>query len=108
MVDVKHSKELHKNHNEVPFLARRIKIGREEKLVPNLRDEKRYVVHIKKLNHALKHGLKFKKIHRAIDFQHTNWMKLYIMLNSRLRTAANNEFQEDYFKLMSMENFTKH
>ena len=27
-VDVKYSKELHENHNELPFLAERMKIGR--------------------------------------------------------------------------------
>ena len=30
-VDVKYPKELHENHNELPFLAERMKIGREEK-----------------------------------------------------------------------------
>ena len=37
-----------------------MKIRREEKLVPNLRDRKRYVVHIKTMNQALRHGLKIK------------------------------------------------
>ena len=46
-VDVKYPKELHKNDNELSFLAKRMKIGREEKLVPNLNNKKRYVVHIK-------------------------------------------------------------
>ena len=40
-------KELHENHNELSFLAERMKIGREEKLVPNLKYKKGYVVHIK-------------------------------------------------------------
>ena len=35
-IDVEYPKELYKNHNELPFLVERIKIGREEKLVPNL------------------------------------------------------------------------
>ena len=30
-VDVEFLKELHENHNELPFLAERMKIGREEK-----------------------------------------------------------------------------
>ena len=33
-VDVKYPKELHENHNELPFLVEKMKIGREEKLVP--------------------------------------------------------------------------
>ena len=82
-VDVEYPKELHENHNELPFLAERMKIGKVEKLVPNLNDKKGYVVHIKTLNRALKHGLKFKKVHRVIEFQHCNWMKAYIILNTR-------------------------
>ena len=90
-------KKLHKNHNELLFLAERMKIGREEKLVPNLSDKKGYVVHMKKLNQALKHGLKLKKVHRDIEFEHSNWMKPYIMLNTKLRTAAKNGFEKDFF-----------
>ena len=42
-VDVKYPKELQENYNELPLLAERMKIGREEKLVPNLKDKKGYV-----------------------------------------------------------------
>ena len=77
-VDVKYPKELHENHNELPFLVKKMEIGREEKLVPNLKHKKGYVVHIKALDQALKHGLKLKKVHRGIEFQHSNWMKPYI------------------------------
>ena len=56
-VDVAYPKELHENHNELPFLTERMKIGRVEKVVPNLKDRKGYVVHIKTLDQALKHGL---------------------------------------------------
>ena len=38
-VDVKYPKGLHENHNELPFLAERMKIGRGEKLVPNLKNK---------------------------------------------------------------------
>ena len=69
---MEYPKELHKNHNELPFLTERMKIGKVEKLVPNLKDEKGYVVHIMTLNQSLKHGLKFKKVHRVIEFQHSN------------------------------------
>ena len=39
-VNEEYRKELCKNHNELPFLAERMKIGKVEKLVPNLKDEK--------------------------------------------------------------------
>ena len=89
-VDVEYPKELHVNHNELPFLAERMKIGRGEKLVPNLKDKKGYVVQIKTLNQALKHDLKLKKVYRVIEFQHSKWMKVYIMLNTKLRKEAKN------------------
>ena len=39
-VDVEYPKELHENYKELPFLAERMKIGRLEKLVPDLKDKK--------------------------------------------------------------------
>ena len=84
-----------------------MKIGREEKLVPNLKDKKGYVVHIKALDQALKHGLKLKKVHRVTEFRHSKWMKAYIMLNTKLRKDAKNEFEKDFFKLMNNSVFEK-
>ena len=60
----------------------------------------------KKLNQALKHGLKFKKVHQVIEFQRSKWMNAYIMLNTRLR-AAKNEFEKEFFKLMNNSVFGK-
>ena len=104
-VNVKYRKGLQENHNELPFLTEKMKIGREEKLVP--KDKKRYVVNIKALEEALKHGLKFKKVHPVIAFQQSIWMKAYIMLNTRLRKDAKNEFEKDFFKLMNNSIFGK-
>ena len=73
-VDVKYPKELHENHNELPFLAEKMKIKKVEKLVSNRKCKKRYVVHIKTLDQALKHGLKLNKVHRVIKFQQRKWM----------------------------------
>ena len=49
-----------------------------EKLVPNLYYKKRYVIHIRALDQALKHGLVPERIHRAIDIRQFAWMKEYI------------------------------
>ena len=65
------------------------------------------MVHIQALDQALKHGLKLKKVHRVIEFQQSRWMKAYIMLNTRLRTAPKNEFEKDFFKLMNNSIFGK-
>ena len=45
-VGVEYPKELHQNHNELPFLVEKMKIEREEKLVAILKDKKGHVVHI--------------------------------------------------------------
>ena len=44
-------------------------ISKVEKLVPNFKDKKGYVIHIRALNQVLKHGLKLKKVHRVIEFK---------------------------------------
>ena len=104
---MEYPKELHENLNKLPFLAERIKIGRKGGLVPHLKDKKGYVVHIKALNQALKHGVKLKKVHRVIEFQQSKWMKAYTMLNTRLRKEAKNDFEKDFFKLMNNSVFGK-
>ena len=106
-IDVEYPKELHEYHNELPFLVEKIKIVREETLLPNLKDKKGYLVHIKTLNQALKHGLKLRNVDRVIEFRQSRWMKAYIMLNTRLRKAARTEFEKDFFKLMSNSVFGK-
>ena len=60
-VDVKYPKKLHDLHSDLPFLPERMKINKCKKLVCNLYDKKKYVVHINSLKQALNHGLKLKK-----------------------------------------------
>ena len=79
-------KELHNPHNDLPVMCERMEINRVEKLVPNLRDEKNYIIHIKALDRALTHGLVLDRIHRAIEFDQSAWMKPYIDFNTQLRT----------------------
>ena len=96
-------------------MCERMEINRVEKLVPNLRDKKNYVIHIKALDQALTHGLVLDRIHQAIEFNQSAWMKPYIDFNTQLRTRATNDFEKDFFKLMNnsvfgktMENMRKH
>ena len=114
-VDVRYPKELHNQHNDLPFMCERMEINGVEKLVPKLRDKKSYVIHIQALNQALQHGLRLDRIHRAIEFDQWPWLKTYIDFNTQLRTAATNDFEKDFFKLMNnsvfgktMENIRKH
>ena len=87
-VDVCYPKELHDFHSDLPFMCERMKINGVEKLIPNLYYKKRYTIHIRALDQALKHGLVLERIHRAIEFKQSAWMKEYIDFNTKLRTAA--------------------
>ena len=114
-VDVAYPRELHDSHNDLPFMCDRMKINGVEKLVPNLYYKKKYAVHIKALEQAIDHGLVLERIHRCIEFKQSAWMKEYIYFNTRLRTAAKNNFEKDFYKLMNnsvfgktMENIRKH
>ena len=62
-VDISYLAELHNPHNNLPFMCKRMEINGVEKLVPNLRDKKNYVIHIKALDQALTHGLVLDQIH---------------------------------------------
>ena len=92
-----------------------MEINKCEKLVCNLYDKKKYVVHINSLKQALNHGLKLKKIHRIIEFNQKAWLKPFIDMNTELRKLARNDFEKDLLKLMNnsvfgktMENIRKH
>ena len=106
-VDVKYPKRLHELHSDLPFLSERMKVNKCKKLVYNLFNKKKYVVHINALKQALNHGLKFKKIHRVIKFNQKAWLKPYIDMNTELRKAAKNDFEKDLFKLMNNSVFGK-
>ena len=93
-VDVRYPTELHDSHNDLPFMCDTMKINKVEKLVPNFRDKENYIIHIQALDQALRHGLAFERIHRAIEFNQTDWMKPYIDFNTKLRTAATNDFEK--------------
>ena len=114
-VNVRYPTELHDSHNDLPFMCERMKINGVQKLIPNLYDKKRYVIHIRALDQALKHGLVLERIHRAIEFKQSAWIEGYIDFNTKLRTAAKKHFEKDFYKLMNnsvfgktMENIRKH
>ena len=113
--DVKYPKKLHNLHSDLPFLPERMEINKCKKLVSNLYNKRKYVVHVNSLKQALNHGLKLKKIHRFIEFNQKAWLKPYIEMNTELRKSAKNDFEKDLFKLMNnlvfgktMENKRKH
>ena len=60
-VDVRYLKRLHELHSDLPFLQERMEINKCKKLVCNLSNKKKYVIHVNLLKETLNHGLKLKK-----------------------------------------------
>ena len=107
-VDLEYPENLHDLHNDYPFCPERVKCKNGvEKLIPNLNDKTKYIIHYKNLIQCLRAGMKLKKIYRGIKFVESEWMKPYIDKNTNLRAKAKNNFEKDFFKLMNNSVFGK-
>ena len=78
-VDIDYPKELFNLHKDLPFLPESKKVNKVEKLICDIEDKKKYVIHIRALKQALNHGLKLKKVHRIIQFILT-YIDIYIYI----------------------------
>ena len=105
--DLEYPKSLHDLHSDYPLAPEQIEVNKIEKLIPKLGDKKKYIVHYKNLKQYLSLGSKLTNIHRGIKFEESQWLEKYIDLNTELRTAAANEFEKDFFKLMNNSVFGK-
>ena len=107
-VDIQYPENLHNLHNDYPLCPEKVKCKNGvEKLIPNLRDKTKYVLHYKNLIQCLDMGLKVTRIHRGIKFVESEWMKPYIEMNTNLRAKAKNNFEKDFYKLMNNSVFGK-
>ena len=66
----------------------RMKTNKCFKLLYNLYDKNKYIVHIRSLKQALNHGLMLKKVCKVIQFNQEAWLKEYIDMNTELRKEA--------------------
>ena len=82
---------MHDHHNDLPFYSK------IEKLVANLHDKSEYIIHMRNLNQALKHGLVLKKVHMIIKFNKKTWLKSYIDMKTDLKKTKN-DFERYFFK----------
>ena len=92
---------MHKLHNDYPLAPEKleitydkvsdyckkiadkygIKVGGVKKLVPNLGNKSKYIVHHRNLQLYLSLGMKLTKIHRYLKFKQPDSMKIYIDFN---------------------------
>lgn len=108
-VDLEYPETLHDLHNDLPFCPQKFIApgSKTSKLIPNLYDKYNYIIHYIHLKTCIKHGLVLKKIHRAIKFNQSPYLKQYIDLNTDLRQKAESEFEQDFFKLLNNSIFGK-
>ena len=103
-VSFKYPEHLHDLHNDYPLAP---EMGKVHKLIPNLNDKEKYVIHHETLKFYLKHGLEITEIHKGIAFEESDWIKPYIDFNTNLRAQATNDFEKEFFKLMINSVFGK-
>ena len=107
-VDLDYPNELHELHNDYPLAPERlavsndmlstyckniadeydIKVGNVKKLIPNLGNKTKYVLHYRNLQLYLSLGMKLTKIHRALLFKQFDSMKKYIDFNTKKKKCC--------------------
>ena len=129
-VDLKYPDNIHELHSDYPLAPEKlavtndilskyckiiaaknnIKVGVVKKIIPNLGNKTKYVL----LQLYLSLGMELTKIYRVLKFKQSNWMKKYMNFNAKKRMCATNDFEKDFFKLMTnsvygktMENLRK-
>ena len=106
-VDLEYPRSLHDLQSDYLLAPEQIEVNKINKLIPNFWNKKKYVIHYENLKQYLSLGLKLTHIRRGIKFEESQWLKMYIALNTELRTTAENEFEKDFFKLMNNSVFGK-
>ena len=113
--------EIHDLHSDLPVAPEQRKVPEEElspystglktklqlkgqahpKLIPNLYNKTKYVIHYVNLKQYMRLGVRLLRIHRGIEFHQSYWLKKYISLNTEKRKQARNAFEKDFFKLLN-------
>ena len=104
-VNLEYPDELHELHNDYPLAPKKpavfndmlsayckkiadkydTKVGDVRKLIPNLGNKTKYIVHYRNLQLYLSLGMKLTKIHRVLQFEQSDWIKGYINFNTEKR-----------------------
>lgn len=125
--DLEYPQELHDSHSDYPLapgrrtvtddmlsslqISMRDALGQKSagvpKLVPDLYNKEKYVVHAANLKFYMQQGLRVTKIHRIIQFNQERWLQPYIEYNTAQRTRATTDLEKDLWKLCNNAVFGK-
>lgn len=108
-VNIEYPQHLHDYHSDFPFLPinEYVQGTKNRKLLTTLENKKKYICHYSNLKQAVSFGLQITKVYIILQFLQSPWLKKYIDLNTIKRQQANNNFEEDFFKLLNNAIFRK-
>src|SRR5258705_720188 len=108
---------LHNYFNALPLAPEQMIVGEEllseytrklietlgrtptRKLVPNLLNKEKYVLHYRNLKFYLAHGVQLGHIHRVVSFSQAPFMKSFVDFNTERRKVATTTFEKNFWKL---------
>ena len=121
-----YSHELHDVHKDYPLAPKSVQIEENKlrdywhhllqgeefskpppKLVPNLCNKTNCIIHYRNLKLFLELELCLTNFHDVLLFDQLPWSKSYSNFNTRQRTAAKNDFEKDFCKLLNNADFGK-
>ena len=121
-VDLKYPSHLHDFHNGLPLAPEKVCIrpswlspyansfgimaSKTPKLVETLYDIKLRLPP-SEFEILCKTWLQVSKLHRVCEFQQSTWLRVYIEKNTVMRKQATNDFEKNFYKLMSNACFGK-
>ena len=76
-------------------------INKNKKIIPNLSNKSKYLIHYKNLQLYLSFGVKLTKVYKIWKFKQSDWLKKYIDFNADKRKNAVNSFKKDFLKLIN-------
>ena len=114
-VKLEYPQHLHDLHSEYPLAPESMEISKDmlseqqlslsnsrwkssRKLVPNLYDKDKYVLHYRNLKLYLNHGMKLVKIYQVVSFHQSKWLLPYVEFCTKKRAATTSKFYQDLFK----------